>query len=187
MCFGGGGSDPEERKSRLALMEQASTMLQQYGDLFVPIENQYIENVQNTFDDSNYNRAMAGGSLAAAEAYEPGIRDQRRGAFNRGFDPSSGAFMAESEALQGAKARGMGMAAADRGITNTDMGYAGLQNIVRMGQGIQTDAFQGQMDVAASAADRIRGQAESDLRRSSTLQGLAGTVTGAAAGIGLNA
>lgn len=188
MCFGGGDDpSPEERKSRMALMEQATTMLQQYGDLFVPLENQYIENVQNTFDSSNYDRAMGAGSLEAARAYEPGLRDMRQGAFNRGFDPTSGAFMAESDALRGAQARGMGMAAADRGISNTDSGYAGLQNIVRMGQGLQTDAFQGQMDVAASAADRIRGQAESDFKRSSTLQGLAGTVTGAAAGIGLNA
>ena len=187
MCGGGGGGSARERESRRALMEQAATMLKMYGDTFVPLENQYIQGVQNTFDQSNYDRAMAAGALQASSEYEPGIRDMRAAAFNRGFDPGSGAFGAESDALRGAQARGMGMAAADRGITNTDLGFAGLQNIVRMGQGLQTEAFQGQMDVSSAAADRIRAQAESDFARSSSLQGAAGTATGIAAGIGLNA
>jgi hypothetical protein len=80
----------------------------------------------------------------------------------------------------------MGLAGADRGISNTDMGFAGLQNIVKMGQGLQTEAFQGQMDVASAASDRIRESAKDDFARSSSLQNLAGTGVGMAAGYGAN-
>ena len=185
MC-GGGGDKPEEMESRLALSQQAAMMLQRYGSTFVGLENQFMDTVQNQFSDANYDSSIAAGMNQAAAQYEPAIQDMRAAAFNRGFDPTSGAFQSESEALRGAKARGMGLAGADRGISNTDMGFAGLQNIVKMGQGLQTEAFQGQMDVASAASDRIRQSAQDDFARSSSLQNLAGTGVGMAAGYGMN-
>lgn len=185
MC-GGGGKKPEEQESRLAVVQNAATMLNRYGQVFVDLENQFMDTVQNQFSDANYDSSIAAGMNQAAAQYEPAIQDMQAAAFNRGFDPTSGAFQSESEALRGAKARGMGLAGADRGISNTDMGYAGLQNIVKMGQGLQTDAFQGQMDLASTASDRISEDAKRDFSRSSSLQNIAGTGVGLAAGYGVN-
>lgn len=185
MC-GGGAKKPEEQDSRIALSQQVATMLNRYGSTFVDLENQFMDSVQNQFSLPNYDNAIAAGMNQAAAQYEPAIQDMQAAAFNRGFDPTSGAFQSESEALRGAKARGMGLAGADRGISNTDMGFAGLQNIVKMGQGLQTEAFQGQMDLASAASDRIRQSAKDDFARSSSLQNLAGTGVGMASGYGLN-
>ena len=185
MC-GGGGDKPEDTEVRIALAEQAATYLNQYGKYFYDAENDYITSVQNQFSDNNYNRAVAAGMQQASAQYERAIGDMRSEAFNRGFDPGSGAFQSESESLRSAQARGMGLAGADRGISNTDMGFAGLQNVVKMGQGQQTDAFQGQMDLADAASARITDQAKSDFSRSTSLQNLAGTAVGMGAGYGLN-
>lgn len=184
MCFGG-GDDPEEQESRLALAEQAATMLRSYGDTFFQLENQEIDAARRQFDPVNYERSVAAGMQQAAQAYEPAILDQQRAAGARGLDPGSGAFMSESEALRGAQARAMGLAGADRAITNTDQGFNRLQNVVAMGQGVQSDAFQGSMDIADRASQRIRSAAEDDFRRSSSLQSALGNVAGGVTAFGL--
>ena len=186
MSFGGGGEDPKESESRLALAEQAAISLRRYGETFVPLENMFIADARNQFSDANYADAMGRATTQAAGIYEQGLGDMQRAAFGRGFDPSSGAFQGESAALRAAQARGMGLAGANAGIANTDRGYNMLGNVVRMGQGLATDAMQGQIDVAQAGVDRLARQAEQDFMRSSSLQNLAGTATGMAAGYGLN-
>lgn len=185
MC-GGGGDKPEEMESRLALSQQAALYFNQYGRTGIQLENQLIDSVQGQFSPSNYAGAMAAGQLQAAAAYEPGIAEAQQAAFNRGFDPSSGAFQVESDALKSAQARAMGQAGADRAMSNTDMGLAGLQNIVKIGQGQQADAFQGQMDVAGLASGRIRDMARDDFSRSTSAASAAGTGVGSLAAFGLN-
>ena len=102
MC-GGGGDKPDEMESRLALSQQAATMLKRYGNTFVALENQFMDTVQNQFSDASYDSSIAAGMNQAAAQYEPAIQDMQAAAFNRGFDPTSGAFQSESEALRGAK------------------------------------------------------------------------------------
>ena len=187
MSFGGSDpKDPKEAESRLALAQQAAVSLRRYGETFVPLENMFIQDARNQFDEQNYTSAMGRATTQAAGLYERGLGDMQRAAFNRGFDPSSGAFQSESAALRAAQARGMGLAGADAGISNTDRGYQMLGNVVRMGQGLATDAMEGQINVAQTGVDRASRQAQQDFMRSSSLQNLAGTGAGMAAGYGLN-
>ena len=184
--MGGGGEDPKESESRLALAEQAAFSLARYGDWAVPLEDMFIADAQQQFEQQKYADAMGRATTQAAGIYEQGLGDMQRAAFGRGFDPSSGAFQGESAALRAAQARGMGYAGANAGIANTDRGYNMLSNVLRMGQGLATDAMQGQIDVAQAGVDRLSRQAEQDFMRSSSLQNLAGTATGMASGYGLN-
>ena len=186
MCGGGSDKGPEEMESRFASSEQALKFLKQYEQTFMELENDYIADTYQQFSDTNYANAAAQGANRASAIYQPAIRDQASAAFQRGFDPTSGAFQGESSALLQAQARGMGQAAADGGIGNTDMGFARYQNVVKMGQGQQTDAYQGSMDLAAAASGRIQDQAKSDFSDVNSLQSAAGSVTGMAAGFGLN-
>lgn len=183
---GGGGYEPEESEAKLALAEQAAVMLQRYGEVFVPLENSYIESSFRQFGDQAYQGAMGRAQTQAMGLYENAIADQQRGAFNRGFDPSSGAFQAESESLRAAQARGAGMAGAMAGINNTDSAYGNLTNIVRMGQGLANEATSGQIDLANNAFAASRDQAQNDFSRVNSLRSLAGTGAGMAAGYGLN-
>lgn len=185
MC-GGGGDKPKEQESRLALAQQSADALRAYGRTFYNLETQEIDAASQQFDVANYDRAAAAGMQQAAREYEPALQDMQQGAFRRGFDPGSGAYGVESEALRGAQARAMGLAGADRAISNTDLGFNRLSNVVAMGQGQQTDAFAGQMDLAGLASDRIRDQARDDFTRSSSLQNTLGTLAGGTAAYGIN-
>lgn len=184
----GGGSqkDPKEAESRLALAQQAAIQYNRYQDTFVPLENMFIDDARSQFDTVNYDNAMSRASNQTAAIYEQGLADMQGAAFNRGFDPTSGAFQEESSALRAAQARGMGLSAADAGISNTDRGYQMLGGVVQMGQGLANEAMAGQIDVAQTGVDRATRQAERDFMRSSSLQNIAGTATGMAAGYGLN-
>ena len=185
MCLGG-GDGPEEQASRLALAQQSAALIQQYGRTFYELENQEIDAARRQFDPVNYDRAVAAGMQQAAREYEPALQDLQLGAVRRGFDPSSGAYGAQSEALRGAQARAMGLAGADRAISNTDIGFNRMANLVAMGQGQQVDAFQGQMDLADRASDRLRDQARRDFTSSTSLQNTLGTFAGGTAAYGLN-
>lgn len=185
MCGGGGDIRVDELESKLALAEQAGISLQRYGETFVPLENQFIQDQFGRFDESSYNDMMGRASTATSQLYEQGLADQNRGAFQRGFDPSSGAYQSESGAIRAAQARAMGLSAAGAGIDNTDAGYEGLGNVIAMGQGLQTNTMKGNIDRLQAGLDRAGAQAEADFARSSSIQQIAGTGVGMAASYGL--
>ena len=184
--MGGGDYEPEESEAKLALAEQAAVMMQRYGDVFVPLENSYIESTFRQFGDQAYQGAMGRAQTRAMGLYDDAIADQQRGAFNRGFDPSSGAFQSESASLAAAAARGAGLAGANAGIDNTDSAYGALTGVVRMGQGIANEATAGQIELAGNAFQNSRASAMDDFSRVSSLRSMAGTAAGMGAGYGLN-
>ena len=186
MCGGGGGSEPKEQESKMALAEQAAISLQRYGDTFVPLENMYIQDTLNRFGDDAYIDSMGRASTGTSAIYEGGMDNLNRGAFARGLDPTSGSYQQESGALRDAQARGMGLASANAGISNTDQAYSGLGNVVRMGQGLQTDAMEGNVALMASGIERAGAQAEKDFAKSSSIQNIVGTGAGMTAAYGLN-
>jgi hypothetical protein len=185
MCGGGGDTRVAEQESKMALAEQAAVSLQRYGETFVPLENAFIADQFQRFEQPAYDNMMGRASTQASSIYEEGLADLNRGAFQRGFDPNSGAYQAESGALRAAQARGMGLSAAGAGIDNTDAAYEGLGNVIAMGQGLQTNTMSGNIDRLQSGLDRASAQAERDFARSSSIQQIAGTGAGMAASYGL--
>lgn len=179
---GGGDTRVREPESQQALAEQAAINLERYGRLIVPLENQFMETTMETFNDQNYGNVMGQASTQIAGLYEGGINDFRDAAFNKGVDPSSGRFGAESSALRAAQIRGMGTGAADAGLTNTDQGLAALTGIVRQGQGLENDSMQGQIALANSQMGRATSQANLDFQRNNSLASVAGTAAGMTAG-----
>ena len=190
MCGGGGSNLPEERESQRALAEAARFSLDRYGRDFIPIENMMIGEATNYFNEDsfarNYGNPIGRATTQTAALYEQGLNDMQQTGFQRGYDPGFGAFQAESDSLRAAQARGMGLAGASAGVASTDRGYDQLSNVVAMGQGLASQAVQGQVDSAQMGVDRASAQAGQDFMRSSSLQNLAGTATGMAAGYGLN-
>lgn len=185
MCGGGGDNRVEELESKMALAQQAAISLQRYGSTFVPLENAFIQDQFDRFGDQAYNDVMGRAATQTSAIYEEGLADLNRGAFQRGYDPTSGAYQGESGALRAAQARGVGLATAGAGLDNTDAAYEGLGNVIAMGQGLQTNAMQGNIDRLQSGLDRATAQAERDFARSSSIQQIAGTGAGMAANYGL--
>ena len=182
MCGGGGDTRVREPESQAALAEQAAINLRRYGDIFVPLENQFIETSMAQFDDRNYERAMGNAATRVAGLYESGMADFNQAAFSRGLDPTSGAYRAESSALREAQARGMGQAMADSAMSNTDQGLGGLTAIVRMGQGLSNDAMEGQLSLAQNQSERANRQAQMAFQNNQSIANIAGTGIGMGAG-----
>ena len=184
MC-GGGGDDPKEQESKLALAQQAANALQRYGEVFVPLENMFISDTKAMFEDGASDQAMAAAQNQTSAIYEQGFNDMRGAQFQAGLDPMSGRAQGESNALREAQARGMGLAGSDAGLGYTDAAYQGLGNVIAMGQGIQTQAVEGNIDRMQSSLDRAGAAAQADFAKSQSLASIAGTGAGMAAGYGL--
>lgn len=187
MCFGGSDPDkPEESMAKMALAETAAANLQRYGEIFVPLENLYIDKATASFNQENYVGQMGDASNQASQIYERGIDDATAGAFQRGLDPTSGAFTEESAALRTAQAVAMGENSANAGLSQTDRGFGRLLNVVKMGQGLAGEVQEGLVDQAQNQLGAVQRKAEEDFSRSSSIQSLAGTAAGLGAGYGLN-
>jgi hypothetical protein len=187
MCFGGSDPDkPEESMAKMALAETAAVNLQRYGEVFVPLENLYIDKATASFNPENYVDQMGDASNQASQIYERGITDAAQGAFQRGLDPTSGAFTEESDALRTAQAVAMGENSANAGLGQTDRGFGRMLNVAKMGQGLATEAQEGLVDQASNQLGAVQRKAEEDFSRSSSIQSLAGTAAGLGAGYGLN-
>ncbi len=183
---GGGGSDPKERASQKALAERAAIALKRYGEVFVPLENQYIGDVQNMDSPESYARVMGAASNQAQNVYEPEVALRQRDMMARGLNVNSGGYQAGSQALMEAQSRAMGQSAADAGLTQTDQKLMGMQNLVKMGQGISSEAMEGQIGLAQNRSQRLRGQLEADLGDRTAMGQAIGGAAGMAAGYGLN-
>ena len=178
MCGGGGGYEEKEQASKLALAQQAATSLQRYGEVFVPLENAFIQDSLNAFGDDAYGGAMSQASNNISAMYEEGIGGYQAQQFQGGLDPTSGAYAGKMDSIRSAQARSMGQGVAQAGIGQTDNAYRGLQNVVRAGQGLQTDAMQGNVSRMNDQMALAGEQATKDFQKRSGPAGIAGLVAG---------
>tara|TARA_R110002124_G_scaffold3014_4_gene20615 strand:- start:817 stop:1386 length:570 start_codon:yes stop_codon:yes gene_type:complete len=185
MCGGGGDNDPKEMESKNALAQQAANALKRYGDVFVPLENMYINDTKAMFADGASDDAMTATQNQTSAIYEQGFGDMRGAQFQAGLDPMSGRAQGESSALREAQARGMGLAGSDTGLASTDAAYQNLGNVVQMGQGLQTQTVDGNISRMQGSLDRAGAAAERDFANSQSIASIAGTGAGLAAGYGL--
>jgi len=184
--MGGGGGSRYEPASKKALAERAAIALKRYGEVFVPLENQYIADVLRSDSPENYQRAMGRATTQAQGIYEPEVATRQRDLTMRGLNPSSGGYQAGSQALMAAQNRAMGQSGADAGLGVTDQKLMGMQNIVKMGQGLAQDSMEGQIALAENRSQRLRDQIGYDLGDRTAAGQAVGTAVGMAAGYGLN-
>jgi hypothetical protein len=168
----------DETEESRALAEVAARRFNRYQEIFVPLENQYINEVMATRDQPAYE--MAGALAAAPYAREfAGANEQfNRGIFGQGVDVSSGAFESNSAALRRAAAVKQGMGVAAGKVANTDRFYGGLKGLIAMGQGQGAEAMAGLGSLADTANKNAASSIAENFKRKSEVRGLAGTALG---------
>jgi hypothetical protein len=178
MSFGGKTKPMDETEEARALAEVAAKRFNRYQEIFVPLENQYINEVMATRDQPAYE--MAGALSAAPYAREfAGANEQfNRGIFGQGVDVSSGAFESNSAALRRAAAVKQGMGVAAGKVANTDRFYGGLKGLIAMGQGQGAEAMAGLGSLADTANKNAAANIEASFKRASSNRALAGTAAG---------
>lgn len=184
MSFGGGGDTRvKEPRSQRALAEQAANAARRYGEIVIPVRNEFMAETMGFLDnEQNFTTAMGEASTRASGVYEQGMEDFNRAAFSKGLDPASGAYQGQSNAIRTAQARGMGGAMGDAGLATTDKGLGRMMGSVLEGQGLQSDTLQGNAALASSQTAMLGAEAQDAYNRSSALQTATGTAIGVGAG-----
>ena len=174
----GKGSKVDETEQERALAEIAAQRFNRYKEVFAPLEDQYIQQVFDVRDQSNYENA---GGIAAAQfqkEFQTGQDKLTNQMFQQGVDPSSGAFQENSAALRRAQAVGQGLGVSGAKVANTDRFYQGLRGVMAIGQGQASDAIEGMAGLARQSGEKATAAAESAFTKSSAVR------SGVAAGLG---
>lgn len=174
----GKGSKVDETEQERALAEIAAQRFNRYKEVFAPLEDQYIQQVFDVRDQSNYETA---GGIAAAQfqkEFQTGQDKLTDQMIQQGVDPSSGAFQENSAALRRAQAVGQGVGVSGAKVANTDRFYQGLRGVMAIGQGQASDAIEGMAGLARQSQEKAAASAESAFNRSSAIR------SGVSAGLG---
>lgn len=185
--MGGGGGDALGKETNLQkeLAAIGTERLQRYFQDFVPAENMMISRVFEMFTPGQYGQVAGDASAAYQQAYD-GANQQLVSALTaRGVDPSAGAFEQSSRALSRAAARSQGLGVANAMVDQTDRGYAGLSNIVAMGQNQAGSSVQGMGETLGQYRSQADSQARRDLSGLQMGLEVAGTGAGMAGAYGL--
>ena len=124
---GGGGSttikDTPAQKSLARIAAQRFNLYQQY---FVPLENQFIADVQSLKDPSNFENVASFVNTIQQPEFQEQRRQLAQQAFQQGVDPTSGQYRGRTQQLSQAQARGLGIGTAE--------GMSGLGDVGKIAQ-----------------------------------------------------
>jgi hypothetical protein len=187
--MGGGSSKPQEipeTEAERALAEVSAGKWELYQEEFIPLENQYMAEVDALGSEGSQQRLGQMAQDKAAEATY-GLQTQlNQQSFARGIDPSSGAYQTKSMALNSAIQRTKDNAYAQGINAAKNAHLQGIGNVVAMGSGQDTAAFNGFANLANTSARSAIGDTGRAFERSLGDQQLTGQVLGAATGYGMN-
>lgn len=181
MSMGGGDSSIEETEEQKVSAEIGRDSYKYYQRTFVPVENQYIDDVRGRNDTSEHNRLAGDVSTEFKSKFNKVNEGNHRALSAEGVDPSSG--MAEGVHLS---------TATDQAVTQTDAlnrsqvelqdSYVGgLQNVVAMGEGQATQTQQGLQDIANTSGQIAADKAQQNRYEANDNKGLAAFGAGVAA------
>ena len=179
--MGGSPDTPDESEAYRALAEQSATYLNRYIDVFVPLENQYIQSVFDAGSEAAYDVARDRAENIAQSTFERNVGQFEKNMLASGFDPTSGRFQGGLADKYETFGQIRGLSGADAGINNTDRFAGGIMGLVKQGQGLANEAMEGQAALAQTAEDKIRSQFATDFADSQ--QGA--QALGVAAGMGI--
>ena len=183
---GGGSTDVPETEAERALAEVSAGKWKMYQDQFVPLENQYMREVDNLGSKGSQQR-LATMAMDKASESTFGLQNQlNQQSFARGIDPSSGQYQTKSMVLNGAIQRTKDNAYAQGMNAAKNAHMQGIGNVVAMGSGQDTAAFNGFGNLANTAARNALADSGRAFERNLGNQQLTGQVLGAAAGYGVN-
>lgn len=151
MSKGGAGSVKETPEER-ALADVAAQQMQRYGEVYVPLENQYMKDVRMTPDEYQY---AEGQTATNVNRQFGGARAQgERQLAQHGIDGGSGHSKMALARSYGDQAKSLGVGRTDTENQVENLHYRGLENVVNMGMGINDQANLGLSQAAQGASQR---------------------------------
>ena len=183
---GGGDNKIEETAEQRAQADVAMMQWKDYLNKYRPFEDAFMEDVDRMNTGQQYNQVAGLAAVPVESQFSTAVRDTSRAMVSGGLNPTSGAFKSNLSKLDRAKSttKADNMNQAQVGQQNRYV--SGISNIVRMGQGQETEAVQGYGDLATNSARKAGNDANIALNNRRDNQQLAGAVVGAGTRYGLN-
>tara|TARA_Y100001963_G_scaffold160239_1_gene269428 strand:- start:15322 stop:15903 length:582 start_codon:yes stop_codon:yes gene_type:complete len=183
---GGGDNKIEETAEQRAQADVAMMQWKDYLNKYRPFEDAFMEDVDRMNTGQQYNQVAGLAAVPVESQFSTAVRDTSRAMVSGGLNPTSGAFRSNLSKLDRAKSttKADNMNQAQVGQQNRYV--SGISNIVRMGQGQETEAVQGYGDLATNSARKAGNDANIALNNRRDNQQLAGAVVGAGTRYGLN-
>ena len=183
---GGGDNKIEETPEQRAQADVAMMQWKDYLNKYRPFEDAFMEDVDRMNTGQQYNQVAGLAAVPVESQFSTAVRDTSRAMVSGGLNPTSGAFKSNLSKLDRAKSttKADNMNQAQVGQQNRYV--SGISNIVRMGQGQETEAVQGYGDLATNSARKAGNNANIALNNRRDNQQLAGAVVGAGTRYGLN-
>jgi hypothetical protein len=183
---GGGDNKIEETPEQRAQADVAMMQWKDYLNKYRPFEDAFMEDVDRMNTAQQYNQVAGLAAVPVESQFSTAVRDTSRAMVSGGLNPTSGAFKSNLSKLDRAKSttKADNMNQAQVGQQNRYV--SGISNIVRMGQGQETEAVQGYGDLATNSARKAGNDANIALNNRRDNQQLAGAVVGAGTRYGLN-
>jgi hypothetical protein len=183
---GGGDNKIEETPEQRAQADVAMMQWKDYLNKYRPFEDAFMEDVDRMNTGQQYNQVAGLAAVPVESQFSTAVRDTSRAMVSGGLNPTSGAFKSNLSKLDRAKSttKADNMNQAQVGQQNRYV--SGISNIVRMGQGQETEAVQGYGDLATNSARKASNDAGIALNNRRDNQQLAGAVVGAGTRYGLN-
>jgi len=182
--MGGGGGDNEVKETayQKELAKVAADEWNRYQEVFVPIENQYIEKVHAMGEEPKYQQVAGDVGLNYQSNFQQARAATDKSMAAAGINPTSGkSATAQNELVQG-QLTGENQAAS-QGQHDTTRAYTGnMQNVVAAGRGQQTQAVNSLQDIAASSGAKARNEAYNKANEVS----IPGTALGVGASVAAN-
>lgn len=186
--MGGGGGDNEVKETveQRELAKIAAEKWGKYQQIYVPMENEFMANVDDMGSEWQSDRAAGSANKSVQEEFG-GLSDavQKR-SFEAGVNPNSGRFAAQTSEIAEAKADSGAQTEVGARVKQQDAHIEGLSNVVKLGQGQSVSAQQGLSDVASDSASQAASAAKNAYQRQTDTNNMLGTAGGMATSYGLN-
>ena len=183
---GGGDNKIEETPEQRAQADVAMMQWKDYLNKYRPFEDAFMEDVDRMNTGQQYNQVAGLAAVPVESQFSTAVRDTSRAMVSGGLNPNSGSFKSNLSKLDRAKSttKADNMNQAQVGQQNRYV--SGISNIVRMGQGQETEAVQGFSDLSSMSSRKAYNDANNALNNRRDNQQLAGAVVGAGTRYGLN-
>ena len=166
---------PMEREAALIAAENWN----RYQSVFVPIENEFIRQVQ--LGPQDYQRAQEAAVGANRMQFGQARQDATRQLFAGGVNPNSGRFQGALADLARGQAASAAQGVVGANVDTRRRNLAGLEAAVSLGRGQKTQADLGISSIAARQAQKASADAQRQFQSRLATQ----TAIGQAAGLGL--
>lgn len=181
MGKGGGSTEVKETSQELAAAEIAGKNWALYKEDLRPMENLFMDKVDNMNNESKYDDAAGTVNLGYQQEFGKARQQAATELAAGGVDPSSGKFQGTLQTLQSDQVAGQ-IDTTNRAQTSQQDKYvAGLQDVVAMGAGQKSDALSGYSNIANQSLSKATSDAQKSLSDRQAVGQLVGAVGGVAA------